>query len=86
MMVQQSLRTAVGKWLDPKEGHTVRVLAVQRGALGRIVSVCVEIDGIVGAQGRGPHALFFFRHADRIWRVFPPERARPAMRVDRLET
>jgi hypothetical protein len=83
MMVQQSLRTAVGKWLDPKEGHTVRVLTVRRCPLGRIVSVCVEIDAL---HGNGPRALFFFRHADRVWRVFPPERARPAMRVDRLQT
>lgn len=82
MRVQQSLRMAVGKWLDPKEGHMVRVLTVRRSPSGRIGSVCVEVDG-VGGESR---ALFFFLHADRVWRVFPPDRTRPAMRIDRLQT
>jgi hypothetical protein len=28
-------------------------------------------------------AIVFFRHADGSWRVFPPERKRPAMNVER---
>ncbi|WP_321814738.1 MULTISPECIES: hypothetical protein [unclassified Paraburkholderia] len=81
MTVQQSLRMAVVKWLAPGDGHTVRVLTVQRCTAGRIVSVCVEMEG-----ANGPRALFFFRHADREWRVFSPDRARPAMGIERMST
>ncbi|RZF29251.1 hypothetical protein EVC45_14145 [Paraburkholderia sp. UYCP14C] len=78
MVEQQSLRTAVGKWL----GHTrttVRVLTVHRSRAGRIVGVCVAGEG-----PRGPCELFFFHHTDRGWQVFPPSVARPSMAVERL--
>jgi hypothetical protein len=79
MTGRQTLRMAVGKWLGATRKQTVRVVAVQRSRSGRIVSVCVEMQGANRSCG-----LFFFYHPERGWQVFPPEGARPAMSVARL--
>jgi hypothetical protein len=74
MAVRQSLGAAVVKWLSPTSRQAARVVAVQRSASGRIVSVYVETQTPDGAR-----ALFFFCHADRGWQVFPPDVVRPSM-------
>lgn len=79
MAVRQSLRMAVGKWLGATHKQTVRVVAVHRSRSGRIVSVCVEMQGKNRSCG-----LFFFYHPERGWQVFPPEGARPTLSVARL--
>jgi hypothetical protein len=40
--------------------------------------VCVE-----AARPAGSLAIFFFRHDDGSWCVFPPATVRPAMRAER---
>jgi hypothetical protein len=78
MVVQQSLRTAVGKWLG-HVGDSVRVRGTHRSPSGRIMGVCIEAEG-----ASGPCTLLFFHHADCGWQVFPPTVARPSMSVKRL--
>ncbi|MEM5328462.1 hypothetical protein VSR34_17985 [Paraburkholderia sp. JHI2823] len=79
MAVRQSLGAAVVKWLCPTSRQTARVVTVHRSPSGRIVSVYVEAQ-----TADGPRALFFFRHADRGWQVFPPETMRPSMGLGRV--
>jgi hypothetical protein len=67
----QSLRYQVEKWLTPTA--QVHVTAFGRTQLGGGRYVCVE-----ARQPAGSRALFFFRHSDGCWRVFPPTAERPA--------
>ncbi|RZF24224.1 hypothetical protein EVC45_40015 [Paraburkholderia sp. UYCP14C] len=68
----RSLRTMVQDWLSPTRGF--RVSHVGRTVGGRYV--CVVAD-----NGSGPMAIFFFRHRDGSWCVFPPPPERPALRI-----
>jgi len=63
----QSLRGQVDKWLAPTSEMTVHVTAFSRTPAGGRRYVCVETWSAVGAR-----ALFFFRHDDGNWYVFPP--------------
>lgn len=74
---EQSLRFQVEKWLAPGPTASVRVVEFSRTHAGQRRYVCVE-----SAQPAGLRALFFFRHDDGYWRVFPP--ALPRMSADRL--
>jgi hypothetical protein len=60
-----SLRYQVEKWLTPT--GPVHVTAFGRSPSGGGRYVCIETR-----QPAGPRALFFFRHGDGYWRVFPP--------------
>ncbi|MEX3897044.1 hypothetical protein [Paraburkholderia sp. BR10954] len=71
---EKSLRGQVDKWLAPTNGMRMRVIQFSRLSLHRRRYVCVEASGPMGTL-----ALFFFRHDDRSWRVYPPETPRPAM-------
>ncbi|WP_082016444.1 hypothetical protein [Cupriavidus sp. IDO] len=71
---QQSLRCQVEKWLSPGPTVLVRVIEFSRTQLGRRRYVCVET-----VQPAGLRALFFFRHDDGCWRVFPPAVDKPTM-------
>ncbi|AXE94722.1 MULTISPECIES: hypothetical protein [Paraburkholderia] len=63
----QSLRCQVEKWLAPTTTTVVHVTRFSRtGKHGRRY-VCVEARSPAGAR-----ALFFFRHDDGNWCVFPP--------------
>ncbi|SOE69723.1 hypothetical protein SAMN05446635_3610 [Burkholderia sp. OK233] len=62
----QSLRCQVEKWLAPAPATPVRVTAFSRTRLGGRRYVCVETSSPSGA-----HALFFFKHDDGSWCVFP---------------
>ncbi|MGO4308231.1 hypothetical protein, partial [Cupriavidus sp. RAF12] len=59
--------------------RSVHVVEFSRTLSGRRRYVCVET-----AQPAGLRALFFFRHDDGCWRVFPPAVERPPMSTDIL--
>ncbi|RDK01472.1 hypothetical protein DLM46_16750 [Paraburkholderia lacunae] len=65
---EKSLRLLVEKWLTPTSATPVRVTRFGRTASNGRRYVCVE-----ALRPEGPVALFFFRHDDGSWRVFPPE-------------
>jgi hypothetical protein len=62
----QSLRCQVEKWLAPTPATPVRVNAFSRTRLDGRRYVCVETS-----SPSGTHALFFFKHDDGSWCVFP---------------
>jgi hypothetical protein len=64
------LRNQVEKWLAAGASVPVRVTAFSRTQRGRRRYVRVETSTPLGE-----HALFFFRHDDGHWCVFPPENA-----------
>ena len=64
---QQSLRFQVEKWLAPLPTIPVRVVEFSRTRWARRRYVRVETSLPVGSR-----ALFFFRHDDGRWYVFPP--------------
>nr|WP_241018805.1 hypothetical protein [Paraburkholderia sp. Tr-20389] len=73
---ERSLRAMVEHWLAPDPAKPVRVTQFRnrRGRRERYVR-------IETFRTERPIAMFFFRHEDGIWRVFPPGRKRPAMCV-----
>ncbi|WP_429282483.1 hypothetical protein [Paraburkholderia sp. GAS41] len=62
---EQSLRYLVEKWLTPSSRAQLRVIEFSRTRRGRRRYVCVETED-------GARSLFFFRHDDGSWYVFPP--------------
>lgn len=58
-----NLHAIVTKWIGAAEGRPVRVARFGRMRSGRVPYVCVQ---------RPAGMLFFFRHADGSWCVFPP--------------
>jgi hypothetical protein len=76
---EQSLRFQVEKWLAPGRTMPVHVTAFSRTRSGGRRYVCVQT-----AQPSGLRALFFFRHDDGYWCVFPPTGDEPRMTADRL--
>jgi hypothetical protein len=64
---EQSLRFLVEKWLAPVPQIPVRVTEFSRTRRNRTRCVCVETS-----LPEGSRALFFFRHNDGCWCVFPP--------------
>ena len=72
----QSLRMMVEHWLPPGPENRLRVTAFKHQRSKHECYVCVEVS-----RATGPVALFFFRHRDGTWRVFPPRPERPAMRA-----
>ncbi|HTR08217.1 MAG TPA: hypothetical protein VMJ11_16520 [Paraburkholderia sp.] len=69
-----SLRTLVDKWLAPNARVPARVVRFSRTQEDRLRYVCVE-----AAHPARTIAIFFFRHDDGSWCVFPPVATRPAM-------
>ena len=69
-----SLRILVDKWLAPNAGVPARVVRFSRMQESRLRYVCVE--AVYPAR---TIAIFFFRHGDGSWCVFPPPARRPAM-------
>ncbi|CAB3803382.1 hypothetical protein LMG28614_05805 [Paraburkholderia ultramafica] len=64
---EQSLRFLVEKWLAPAPSAAVHVTEFSRTRLGGRRYVRVETSVETGSRG-----LFFFRHDDGCWCVFPP--------------
>ncbi|MFM0133274.1 hypothetical protein PQR09_36250 [Paraburkholderia sediminicola] len=73
---KNSLREIVEHWLAPDPADGLRVTEFRNRRSNQGCYVCVET-----LTATGPVALFFFRHQDGAWRIFPPSRERPAMRV-----
>lgn len=73
---EKSLRLKVEHWLAPRFADQVRVTQFRNRHSTRECYVCVETF-----NATGPVAMFFFRHQDGIWRIFPPSRERPMMRA-----
>lgn len=71
-----SLRAMVEDWLAPGPAKSVRITEFRNRRSRRECHVRVEVLG-----GEGHVALFFFRHEDGSWCIFPPARERPAMRI-----
>jgi hypothetical protein len=71
-----SLREIVEHWLAPDPANGLRVTEFRNRRSKRECYVCVET-----LTAAGPVAMFFFRHQDSAWRIFPPSRERPAMRA-----
>lgn len=69
-----SLRQLVDKWLAPTASVPARVTHIGRLLHRRHRYVRVE-----AAHTTGTLAIFFFRHDDGSWCVFPPAATRPAM-------
>ncbi|MFM0027416.1 hypothetical protein PQR70_14250 [Paraburkholderia madseniana] len=75
-VAERSLHWAVQKWLSPTTGTPVRVIQFARAAQHhtRYRYICVE-----ALRAAGILSIFFFRHEDGSWYVFPPAAKRPAM-------
>jgi hypothetical protein len=69
-----SLRSVVEKWLCPNPLIPVRIAEFSRTRSNHRRYVRVEAVGPTGS-----HELFFFRHEDGTWCVFPSEGERPVM-------
>lgn len=78
---EKSLRLMVEHWLAPGLANPVRVTRFRNRRSTRECYVCVETF-----HARGPVAMFFFRHQDGTWRIFPPSRERPTMRAAHTST
>ncbi|TCG03177.1 hypothetical protein BZM27_50485 [Paraburkholderia steynii] len=76
---EQSLRVVVEKWLAFKPLTAARVTAFGRTASGERRYVCVETT-----HNGEQLALFFFRHDDGCWRVFPAAPTLPELNLERL--
>ena len=72
---EQSLRFLVEKWLAPVPSASVHVTEFGRTRTGGRRYVRVETSLESGAGSRG---LFFFRHDDGCWCVFPPTADTPS--------
>ena len=75
-VAERSLRLLVEKWLAPTPSTPVRVTRFSRARSNQRRYVRVEV-----LRPTGPVGLFFFRHGDGTWCVFPPETKRLAMRA-----
>ncbi|TDN68857.1 hypothetical protein B0G77_2211 [Paraburkholderia sp. BL10I2N1] len=65
---ERPLRLLVEKWLTPTFSTPIRVTRFGRTGTSRRRYVRVEAQ-----RPEGSVALFFFRHDDGTWHVFPPE-------------
>ena len=76
---RDSLRRIVDKWLAPTPAAPVRDIRLCRMQANHVRYVRVE-----ALRPTGVLALFFFRHDDGSWQVFPPEAVRMMMRPRRF--
>ncbi|CAG4926980.1 hypothetical protein [Paraburkholderia gardini] len=76
---ETSLRRLVERWFGPDPAMRARVTMFSHAQASRWRYVCV-------ASGRpsGELSIFFFRHEDGSWSVFPPETRRATMNVARM--
>jgi hypothetical protein len=78
-IAEKSLHYVVEKWLAPVP--PVRIRVVQFGRMRADGSRYVHVEASAPA---GSRAIFFFRHDDGCWCVFPPRIAQPSMTGYRL--
>lgn len=70
--VRMSLRAAIDKWVGRTAAHPISVVRHGHGQSRRYVHV--ELS-----RSQAAHVIFFFRHDNGNWNVFPPETRRPTM-------
>jgi broad specificity phosphatase PhoE len=70
--VRMSLRAAIDKWVGRTSAHPI--LVVRHGHARSRRYVHVELS-----RSQPAHVMFFFRHDNGNWNVFPPETQRPVM-------
>jgi hypothetical protein len=80
---EQSLRVLVEKWLGAVVAGHLHVHSIHRIRAGRHRCVCIEVERAFGSASSS-FTLFFFRHNDGAWHVYPAEAVRPAMSIVRL--
>jgi hypothetical protein len=73
---ETSLHRLVDKWLAPATVLHVRVVRSGRMPAQRARFVYIE-----AVTPTGPRGMFFFRHQNGCWHVFPPRTARPSLCV-----
>jgi len=73
-IADKSLRYLVEKWLAPTPAMQIHVVQFGRMSLDKRRYVRIEASTPTGSR-----AIFFFRHDDGIWCVFPPAISRPMM-------
>ncbi|WP_277187799.1 hypothetical protein [Caballeronia sp. BR00000012568055] len=71
-----SLRAQAEKWLAAGSDTPLHVRLSGRTANGGLRFVCIEAQHPAGTR-----TLFFFRHEDGTWRVFPHRPIRPMMTI-----
>ncbi|MBC8750094.1 hypothetical protein OKW43_000502 [Paraburkholderia sp. WC7.3g] len=79
MAGNRSLRSEVEKLVGPTRGRGACVRLLDRFRSAGTCCVCIQID-----RPTGTFSLFFFRHDDGTWHVFPPGQRRPEMGIGRL--
>jgi hypothetical protein len=72
---RESLRAMVEHWRNADSSTPVRV-ARYRSAWANPQS-CVQVEAM---KPQGPVTMYFFRHEDGRWRVFPPRKELSTMR------
>jgi len=72
----ESLRSLIEKWLAPTPASPITVTRMNY-AKSRPMR-CVRVESL---RTSGTLAIFFFRHLDGSWCVFPPAPERPTMRA-----
>jgi hypothetical protein len=73
---ESNLRVQIGKWFAPTPAMPVRIKRLARESFHRRRYVAVEVS-----RREGGAAVWFFRHRDGNWQVFPPDIERPALQV-----
>jgi hypothetical protein len=84
---EQSLRVLVEKWLGAVSAGHLHVRSIHRIRAGRRRCVCIEVERASGSafsSAFNSFTLFFFRHDNGAWHVYPPATVRPAMSLSRL--
>jgi len=71
---ESSLRRVIGKWFEATPAIPVRIKRLARERSDRRRYVAVEVS-----RREGGAAIWFFRHQDGSWYVFPPDVERPAL-------
>ncbi|MFM0340583.1 hypothetical protein PQR27_29390 [Paraburkholderia fungorum] len=74
-----SLRRLVERWFGPDSAMRARVTLFSHSRGSRWRYVCVA-----SSSASGDLSIFFFRHEDGSWSVFPPETKRPTMNAARM--
>lgn len=67
-----SLRAVIEKWVGRTTTNPIRVIRHRDARSRRYVHVLLS-------RSKTAHMIFFFRHDNGSWNVFPPESQRPAM-------
>ncbi|RZF26728.1 hypothetical protein EVC45_26505 [Paraburkholderia sp. UYCP14C] len=72
----KSLRLMVEHWLAPDSESRLRVAEFRNRRSPRECYVCIEKSTTTGSL-----SIYFYRHHDGTWRVFPPDPQRLTMRA-----